>query len=124
MHVLSFQASDVYQLKDIISEDDSSSLGSSAACCLAVEQTEIDTWGAEKRYTALFMTHINRLRRASSIDEKTKLKLIEALIYTECLIKMSSLKFGALKNPDPVGSDFPSELQRRVKERFYPIQKG
>lgn len=117
-------ASEVYQLKDIIAEEDSVSLAPLATYCLEADQTEVNSWGNEKRYSPLFMSHVNRLRKASSMDEKTKLQLTEALIYNECLIKLSSLKFSVLKTFDPLGSDFPHVLQRRVKDKFYPVSKG
>lgn len=117
-------ASDVYQLKDIITEEDSASLSPLANYCLQADQTEINTWESEKRYSPLFMSQINCIRKASFLDDKSKVQLMGASIYNECLIKMSSLKFSALKTHDPLGSDFPHDLQRRVKDKFYPVQKG
>jgi len=117
-------ASEVYLLKDIVAEEDSATLNPLATYCLQAEQSEINSWETEKRYSPLFMRQINILRMASSVNQKNKVQLAEALIFNECLIKMANLKFTALKSPDPLGSDFPHNLQRRIKEKFYPVKKG
>lgn len=84
---------------------------------MSVDDSEIEKWEQEGRYTSLFISQIHRLRRLSFSDPELKQQLVQALIYAECLIKLASLKGAALRKP-ALPDDYPLPIRQKVVERF------
>ena len=86
---------------------------------LSAEQSELETWKTNEKYSAYFFDQLTLLRRAINLEKAVQHERTVALAYAELLIKMLALKswsFGRTK--DPLPADFPAEVRRRAVDKF------
>ena len=118
------KGSEVYQLEDIVTPEDFKSLEALAKYCLTAESLEIESWSKEDQYSPMFTQRLILLRRPNRMTEEQQKMFIAALNFAELLIKLLNLPSGSLRRNDPLPGDFPSDVRRRVLERYVPVANG
>jgi len=111
--------STVYNLESIISEEDLEYLDSLANNLIlkADELSQLDDRVSLSQY---FKEEITKLIQSSKLNEKRKLVLVKALLYTECLIQLAS---AGKSIPPGLNHLCPGGLDKRVIKRFSLVER-
>ena len=111
--------STVYNLESIISEEDMEYLDSLANNLIlkADELSQLDDRVSLSQY---FKEEITKLIQSSKLNEKRKLVLVKALLYTECLIQLAS---AGKSIPPGLNHLCPGGLDKRVIKIFSLVER-
>ena len=111
--------STVYNLESIISEEDMEYLDSLANKLIlkADELSQLDDRVSLSQY---FKEEITKSIQSSKLNEKRKLVLVKALLYTECLIQLAS---AGKSIPPGLNHLCPGGLDKRVIKIFSLVER-
>ena len=112
--------STVYNLESIISEEDMEYLDSLANNLIlkADELSQLDDRVSLSQY---FKEEITKSIQSSKLNEKRKLVLVKALLYTECLIQLAS---AGKSIPPGLNHLCPGGLDKRVIKIFSLVERS
>ncbi len=116
----SIQPSQVYQIENIVSENDMTAL-EGITLKLMADESDPDTQEKFKEFSVYFTKEFSRLMKSSHLNKEEKLRCLKALLYTECLIKCSAIKKKSITRDlldQSLPTSIPDSVRKSIKDKF------
>ncbi|EFX77832.1 hypothetical protein DAPPUDRAFT_105793 [Daphnia pulex] len=112
--------SQVYQIENIVSENDMTAL-EGITLKLMADESDPDTQEKFKEFSVYFTKEFSRLMKSSHLNKEEKLRCLKALLYTECLIKCSAIKKKSITRDlldQSLPTSIPDSVRKSIKDKF------
>lgn len=103
------------QIEDLVSAEDFIALDVFSKSLLSDDGAVVFS---EDNFSLYFWTQLLCVKQSQNMEEAAKLRMLQSLLYAECLIKLATTKGNILKGIKELHSAFPSDVKARMIEKF------